>query len=163
MTDTQHFAKLIENIKFTMFTTVHGPKHMLRSRPMTLQETEFDGILWFIASRESEAALDLQLNPKVNLAFANPKDQSYISASGEAEVVVDKDKAKELWNPLYKAWFEKGLDDPKLCLIKVKVIDAHYWESPSSTIVTAYKFAQALILGEKADNALGEQGTIHFA
>lgn len=162
MSDIQHFAELIKDIKFTMFTTIHGDRQVLRSRPMTLQEAEFEGELWFFADKESEMATDIKQNPNVNLGFANPKDHSYVSASGTAELVFDKAKAKELWNPLYKAWFEEGLDDPKLCLIRVNLVDAHYWESHSSPLNKVMMLVKAVTGAGKADQALGKQETIRF-
>lgn len=30
-----------------------------------------------------------------------------------------------------KAWMPEGLDDPRLCLLKVITEDAHYWNSTS--------------------------------
>lgn len=41
----EKIRKLIENNDTPMVTTVHGDK--LISRPMKLQEAEFDGTLWF--------------------------------------------------------------------------------------------------------------------
>ena len=120
MTDIQHFTKLTKEIKFAMLTTTCSEDQSLKSRPMTLQETEFDGDLWFFADRFSKLAKDIEANPKVNLAFSDTKANSYLSATGQAEIVIDQEKAKQLWNPFYKAWFEQGLDDPKLCLINYR-------------------------------------------
>ncbi len=40
----------------------------------------------------------------MNVSFSDPPHQSYVSISGRAEVIQDKTKAKELWNPYLKAW-----------------------------------------------------------
>lgn len=135
MTDVQRFSKLIKDIPFVMLTTINNDDETLRSRPMTLQKAEFEGDLWFFAARTSPACLDIEENPKVNLAFAEPKDTAFVSATGIAEVVFDKEKATELWNPIYKAWFPEGLEDPELCLIRVVVESADYWDAPSSKVV----------------------------
>ncbi|MGL1204189.1 pyridoxamine 5'-phosphate oxidase family protein, partial [Vibrio parahaemolyticus] len=71
-------------------------------------QTEFDGELWFFADRFSQLAKDIQHTPKVNLGFSDTSSNSYLSASGHAELVIDKVKAKELWNPAYKVWFQQG-------------------------------------------------------
>lgn len=164
MTDIQHFAKLSKDIKFAMLTTICKDDQSLKSRPMTLQDAEFDGYLWFFADRFSKMAHDIEENSKVNLAFADIKLNSYLSATGHAEVVIDKQKAKELWSPFYKAWFEQGLDDPKLGLIKVSVESADYWESLSSPIVHLVGFAKAILSGKKVDAAtLGKHGHMNIS
>lgn len=160
MNDIQHFAKLIKDIKFAMLTTIDQSDDTLHSRPMTLQQLEFDGDLWFFASQSSTLVNQIMLSPKVNLAFANSKDSSYLSASGEAEVIIDLQKTKELWSPFFKAWFSLGPDDPDLCLIKVRVEKADYWESPSSKLITLIGFAKAILKGKKVvpEVLAGEHG-----
>ena len=159
MTDIQHFSKLTKDIKFAMLVTTGTEDQSLRARPMTLQETEFDGDLWFFADRFSKLAKDIEENSKVNLSFADPKANSYLSASGRAAILIDHKKAKELWSPMHQSWLEKGLDDPKLCLIRVSVESADYWESPSSPIVHLVGFAKAIITGQKLKPGdLGKHG-----
>ena len=160
--DVQRFAKLIKDIKFTMMTTVNAEDGTLRSRPMTLQEVEFEGELWFFAGRSTSPVADIQEQPKINLAFSDPKGSSYVSASGQAEMILDKEKAKQLWNPIYKAWYPQGLEDPELCLIKVTVESADYWDTPSSPVVQMVGFAKAILTGEKAGAELGERGHLNI-
>jgi general stress protein 26 len=64
-------------------------------------------------------------------------------------MVRDKQKAEELWNPAYKAWFPKGLDDPDLALLKVSATQAEYWDSSSSAVVHLVGFVKALATGER--------------
>ena len=158
MNDVQRFSKLIKDIKFAMLTTINETKDTMHSRPMTLQQLEFEGQLWFFAGRDSELVEQIEKNSSVNLSFANPKSTEFVSVSGLAEVVFDKAKAEELWNPLYKAWFPEGLEDPNLCLLKVHVTSADYWESPSSKLVTLTGFAKAIMTGKRADSTIGKHG-----
>lgn len=157
MNDVEHFARLIKEIKFAMLTTIDTVDGSLHSRPMTLQEVEIDGHLWFFAHRTSEMVKQIEKNTHVNLSFSNPKDYSFISAQGNAYITFDKDKENELWNPMYQAWFPEGLADPNLCLIRVTVQSADYWESPGSALVHLFGFAKAMITGERVDH-IGKQG-----
>lgn len=157
MDDVARFSKILEDIQFAMLTTVSAKDGTLRSRPMTLQQAEFNGDLWFFAGRSSAPAEDLRENSQVNLAFADVKANSYMSVTGQGEVVLDAKKAEELWNPLLKAWFPKGLQDPELCLIKVRVESADYWDSPSSAVVQLIGFAKAIVTGKPADDTLGKR------
>jgi general stress protein 26 len=63
--------------------------------------------------------------------------------------VHDKGKMKKLWNPLYKAWFPKGLDDPDICLLRIRVESAEYWDTPSSKMVQLAGFIKAVATGER--------------
>lgn len=160
--DIHHFSKIIEDIKFAMFTTQDLENGALVSRPMTLQQMEFDGALWFFAGRNSELINQIENNPQVNLAFSNPKNFSFLSACGRAHVVFDREKARELWNPLYKAWFPEGLDDPNLCLLKVEIETADFWESPDSSIVKLVGFAKAILSGNRSQPAVSKQGRLEI-
>lgn len=160
--DILQFGKLIKDIKFAMLTTREVGGNTLVSRPMTLQQLEFDGNLWFFAAWTSELVKQIENNPYVNLAFSNSKDFSFLSAQGIAEITTDDDKAKALWNPMYKAWFPEELDDPNLCLLKIKVESVDYWQSPESTLVRLVGFAKSILTGQKADKTLGKHGHIEL-
>lgn len=161
LSDIQHFSRLIKDTKFAMFTTVDLSNGALYSRPMTLQQVEFDGDLWFFAGLSSDLVKQIEHNSRVNLAFSNIKVYSFISALGHAQVVRgDKSKEQELWNPVYKTWFPEGLEDPNLCLIRVNIEGAEYWESPSSKIVRMFGFVKGMIT--KDERALRQHGHLNL-
>jgi general stress protein 26 len=141
-------ADLIKDIKFAMLTTV-DTEGVLRSRPMATQRTKFDGHLWFFTAERSPKVDQVKRDEHVNLAYADPDNNRYVSVSGTAMVVRDRAKAEELWNPAYKAWFPDGLEDPDLALLRVDVHSAEYWDSPSSPVVHAIGFVKALATGER--------------
>jgi len=143
-------GELIKEINIAMLTTIEADG-ALRSRPMATQQSEFDGDLWFFLGTSSPKAQEIRNDPRVNLSYAQPDDQRYVSVSGRGELVRDPAKMKELWNPLFKAWFPDGLEDPDLALLKVNVEQAEYWDSPSSTFVTLVGFAKALVTGQRAE------------
>lgn len=127
-------TELIRDARICMFTTMtEDGRHV--SRPMGLQEAEFDGDLWFFAHEASDKVREIDVHPQVNLAFTN-KHGAWVSISGTAAVVYDQVKAQQLWTPLLKAWFPDGLDTPGLTLIKVHADSAEYWEAPHGRVVT---------------------------
>ncbi len=148
--DVKKLASLIKDVRICMMTTLDTSGH-LRSRPMAVQQTNFDGDLWFFTGKSTSKTDEIQHDSHVNVSFANPDDNQYVSVSGRAQLVNNPAKAKELWNPAYKAWFPKGLDDPDLTLLKVSVDKAEYWDSPNSTMVQLYGFAKAIVAGERAN------------
>jgi general stress protein 26 len=141
-------AELIKDINVAMMTT-EAEDGLLHSRPMATQKTEFDGTLWFFTGLSTGKISEIDWNPEVNLSFAEPKDTRYVSASGTAEIVNDRAKMKELWSDIYKAWFPQGIDDPDLCLMKVEVTFAEYWDVPSGKMVQVFGFLKALATGER--------------
>src|ERR1700761_7870081 len=90
---------MIQDIKFAMLVT-EQEDGMLRSRPMATQQAEFDGALWFFTADDAPKVAEVRHHAKVNLSYAEPDDQKYVSVSGTCEVVRDMEKMKELWNPM---------------------------------------------------------------
>jgi general stress protein 26 len=152
-TSIKKLGELIEGINIAMLTTIDDDG-ALRSRPMATQQIEFDGDLWFFAGASSAKAREIWSDKRVNISYAKPDSQRYVSVSGTAELVRDQAKIKELWNPIYKAWFPQGLEDPDLALLKVNVEQAEYWDAPSSKVVALVGFVKALATGKRPD--LGE-------
>ena len=143
-------SELIKDIDIAMLTTV-DEDGSLRSRPMGTQEVEFDGDLWFMTAIDTGKANEILRESRVNVSYAKPGDNRYVSVSGTAVLIDDKAKIDELWSPIYKAYFPEGQDDPRLRLIKVRVEKAEYWES-LGLISTIIGFTQAM-LGKESDIA----------
>jgi general stress protein 26 len=142
-----HLGKLIHGIKVAMMTTVEADGS-LRSRPMWTHERDFDGELWFFTREHSAKVDEVERDHHVNLAYAEPSKDSFVSVSGRCRLVLDKQKARELWNPTLKAWFPQGLEDPELALLCVKVEKAEYWDTANSRMVQLIGLAKAVLTGE---------------
>lgn len=161
MANTKQEAKeklneLIKDIDFTMMTTI-DTDGVLRSRPMSTQNSEITDALWFFTSDQTHKTDEIEKDNRINLSYAAPADNAYVSVSGTAEIVHDKAKMEELWNPILKAWFPKGLDDPHICLMKVKAEQAEYWDSTSSTLVQIFGFVKAMATGQRAEGGENEK------
>ena len=152
---------LIKDIRFAMLTTRHDNGH-LHSRPMTTQNSKLDEdtSLWFFMARDGEPVADLIADPVVNVVFADPGADSYVSISGTAKVVEDMAKKKQLWSKMAEAWFAGGVDDPKLALVQIKITHANYWDVDESKIVQLFHMAKAVITGKPP--VLGEHATIRM-
>ena len=146
-----HLADLVEAIEFCMLTTIDDDGKPW-SRPMDIQNDRFDGTLWFFTRDDSEKVAHVRRNANVGVAFAKPSDQDYVTMVGTAAVVKDRQKAEQLWSPDVEAWFDGGLDDPHLCLLRVDVERAEYWDAPDSFVMYALAFAKAKLTGEPADD-----------
>lgn len=153
---------LIKDIRFAMFTTRRGDAD-LHSHPMTTQNSRLDedANLWFFMSRSSETALDLVGDPHVNVVYADPGEDRYVSVSGSATIVDDAEKKQALWSPLVGAWFPNGVGDPDLALVRVRIRQAAYWDVRSSKLVQLFKMAKAAVTG-KPPEKIGEHREIRL-
>ena len=160
--DTKLLWKLIKGTRFAMFTTRHGNGH-LHSRPMTTQngkEDEGDS-LWFFMSRKSDPVEDLVKEPGVNVAYANPSDDQYVSVSGEASVVDDPAIKQRLWSPMTQAWFPGGPTDADVALVRVRITHANFWNVDKSKAGQLFEMAKAVATG-KPPTDMGESGEVRM-
>ena len=144
----------IEHVRVGMLTTI-GPDNTLLSRPMTSQKIDKDCFLWFFVSDEAAVSRQIEANPSVNASFAAPDDNLYVSVSGMAEIIKDKETIKSMWNPIVGAWFPGGSDDPHVALIKVRMTSAEYWNSEKSKMTQLFEIAKAAMTG-KPPTDIGE-------
>ncbi len=139
---------LIKDIHIAMLTTSNADGR-LYSRPMATQQSNFSGDLWFLTRGHSGKVEDIRQDSHVSLTYTDTKNSSFISLSGHANVSKDRAKIHELWNPMFKAWFPNGEEDPEISVLRVTVEEAEYWDAPSSAIVRNYEiFKRALTKGE---------------
>ncbi len=153
--------ELIEGIDMAMFST-QARDGRLVSRPLRTQQMDAEGHLWFVTDRNSHKADEIEKNPQVNIAYAAPSDNTYVSVAGIAEVRDDRKKIQELWSPAMSLFYPKGHDDPDLCLLKVRMQSAEYWDSPGGFIGNALYLAMTAITGDAgslADNQRMEFGS----
>ena len=144
----EHLGELIRGIKVAMMTTVEQDGS-LRSRPMWTHDRDFDGELWFFTKEHSPKVDEVEHDHHVSLSYADPSRDRFVSISGRCSLVLDKEKARELWNPTLKAWFPEGLEDPELALLRVSVEKAEYWDTPNSRMVQLAGFVKATLTGQE--------------
>jgi general stress protein 26 len=113
--DMEKLKDVIDGMDTAMFTTVAGDGR-LASRPLRMQEIDEDGAMWFVTDRGSHKAEEIQANPQVNVSFAAPSDNTYVSISGRAAVLFDKARLQRavqmLWDE-YSGLIEKGAKGKK--------------------------------------------------
>jgi general stress protein 26 len=155
--DIDKVASLVKDAKIGLLTTQTAAGELV-SRPLAMQEIEFDGDLWFFTQHPSPKTDEIALNPQVNVAFDSGK--GWVSIAGEATVEKDPAKIDDLWNARAAAWFPDGRDDPSVALIKVHAHTAEYWVSDEPKVVSLFKVAKAAVTGGQPD--IGENKTIEL-
>lgn len=154
--DRRHVTDLVRDAKVAMLTTMTAEGTHV-SRPMGLQEAEFDGDLWFLVSKSATLVLDAQADERVGVSLSS--NDSWVSLSGTAELVDDPAKVRELWSPTVEAWFTNGPDDPEVGLLKFTAESAEYWDSPGGKIASLFSFVKSKITGEPYE---GENETVEL-
>ena len=158
-----HAAALSDKIgsmRLAMFTTRDQNGHLI-AQPMTNQQVDAEGALWFYTRSTTELWENIAHEPEVNVSFADTDDSNYVSVSGRAERVVDRVKIKALWNPMVQAWFPAGPDDEHVVLVRVMPHAAEYWDSNDSKMVRMFAMAKAAVTGSTPDLD-SDHGTIRM-
>lgn len=153
----EKLSEMAKDIQFCMFCTI-GYNGTISSRPMTTNEVDEEGDIWFFTNKLSEVSIESDQKNDVCLAYACPSKNDYLSVTGIASIVLDKEKIKELWKNAYKVWFPEGVDDPELALIKVTPVKAEYWDSSANKMVVLFSMVKAAITGTRYKE--GEHGKL---
>jgi general stress protein 26 len=158
--DWTKFWELIRDIKFAMFTA-HASDGRMHSRPMTTQNRSDDraNVLWFFMSRSGEPMLDIARDANVNVAYADPGSDAYVSVAGSARLVDDIARKKALWNTGAQAWFPGGATDPDVALVAVTIEHVEYWDVDTNKMVQLLKIGKAAMTG--VPPGMGEHREMH--
>ncbi len=135
---------LLGGTRVAMFTTA-DETGALRSRPMVVQEITDEGEAWLVADEGSAKVHAVRREWHVNLAWVRPVRGRWLSATGRATVVQDREKLRTLWDPTLEAWFPNGADDPRLCLLRVRLDEAMTWDAPLGNLMQVKRLAASLL------------------
>lgn len=148
---------MIEDIETAMFTTRRADGHLV-SRPMATQKRTGGADLWFVTARDSEKLLEIADDPHVNLAYYKDRTREWISVSGTARIVEDRERIRELYQPDWRAWFgdEGGPkdgtpDDPRIVLIAVDIAAAMYLQINKPQPVVLFEVLKGIVTGKQPD------------
>ncbi|MEO8336715.1 MAG: pyridoxamine 5'-phosphate oxidase family protein [bacterium] len=150
----EELYSLVEGIDITMLTSRNFDGTLV-SRPMSTQEKRAHVDFWFVTSTETHKVDEIAAQPEVNLAYYNNKSREWVSVSGTARIVTDRDLIRTLYKPDWKAWFgdeggdrNGGPNDPRLVLIEVEAHEATFLKSNQPRAVQLFKVAKAMLTGE---------------
>ncbi len=153
-TRVEELFELIHDIDLCMMTT-RGDDGALVARPMSTQhhkKLDESKDLWFMTRTDTHKVDELARNPDLNLGYY--KAGEWVSVSGTARIVTDKQTIHALYDPSWKAWLEDnggaqdgGPDDPRIALIAVRVDRAMYFKRTTPLPVMYFQIARAMITG----------------
>ena len=139
---------IINNIPTCMFFT-NTQNGIHNARPMAVIEADAMGNIWFFTSQQSNKVKDIETDGNVHLVFAHPGKDTYLDVRGRGSIEKDRKSIEEKWNPIVKAWFPEGVNDPDLCLLKVKTDEAHYWDTETTKVGEMLKVVTSVVTGKQ--------------
>ena len=145
----RRLTELVDGIRFAMLTTTDAAGD-LPARPLTVQRVDDDGTVWFLV--DAEAAWITGPMTSVNVAFTD--SDTWVSATGTAQVVTDRAALEELGDPESDAWLKESTTPAAL---KVSVGEADYWDAPNRA-VQLLAAGKALLTGSQPD--IGDRGVV---
>ncbi len=151
---------LVDAIDIGMLSTFPANSDYPHSIPMSRQEVDEDGNIWFLFSADSETHAHLVQNKKLSITFSDVKSYEFVSLNGIGEISRDSNKIEKYWNKTMDAWFEKGKEDPTIRILKVVPTDAHYWDNKTNKLITFFKVAATALTGIKTD--IGREGDLNI-
>ena len=154
--DTQDLAKLRELVgthDIVMLTTL-GHDGELEARPMSVQDFDTEGRLWFFTENRSAKVDELRRDSR---ALVTSSKRNHLSIQGTATVVRDPARQQELWDKAAEAWLQCEPTDPKVALVMFEPTGAQYWETPGM-LAGALGVLTAAVKGERPD--VGENETL---
>lgn len=130
-----------------------------KARPMVTQEIDERGIVTFITDKHSKKINEIKNSPKVTLSYTPGNDITFVNLTGNATIVEDREKIKQLWSSFHEAWFD-GPTDPRITLIEVEIERLEYWDYAGGKVGAYVDMALSALTGKKADGDENEKITI---
>ncbi|GHE33134.1 pyridoxamine 5'-phosphate oxidase family protein [Sphingobacterium griseoflavum] len=152
--------EMVDTMDIGMLGSYPQATGFIHAVPMSRQEVDDEGAIWFLFSTESDTYSHFEQDKKASLLYSDIGSYSFLSINGHAEVSRDKERIDKYWNKMMEGWFEKGKDDPRIRVLKVVPAEAHYWDNKSNKLVTLLKVAVSAVTGQKNDS--GRQGDLDF-
>lgn len=124
------------------------------ARPMSVQQIDEQGNLWFLSATDSHKNMEIPPDPFVHLYFQGSAHSGFLHLYGTAAISQDKAKIKELWEPTLKTWFTEGEDDPRISVIRVSPRGGYYWDTRHGNLVAGIKILIGAATGKTLDDSI---------
>ncbi len=146
--------ELAEQTKTCFFCSNIKTGLPLSTRPMAVQEIDDDGNFWFLSANDSHKNNELIHDPFVHLLFQGSAHSDFLNIYGIASVSEDRTKIKDLWEPVLKAWFTEGENDPRISIIKVEPVEGYYWDNKHGNAIAFVKQLAGAAIGQTLDDSI---------
>ncbi|MEO7167123.1 MAG: pyridoxamine 5'-phosphate oxidase family protein [Spartobacteria bacterium] len=146
--------ELVDQAQTCFFCTAATGSGSTGARPMSVQQVDDEGNLWFLSADDSHKNEELARDPAVKLYFQGSAHSDFLMLSATVTVSRDKAKIKELWEPIVKNWFTEGVDDPRITVLRVAPNEGYYWDTKHSMAVAGVKMMIGTAIGKTMDDSI---------
>jgi general stress protein 26 len=154
----EQIKEIVKKAQTCFFCTAQSTGGSSGARPMSVQQVDDVGNLWFLSAYDSHKNAEIALDPAVKLYFQGSAHSDFLQLDGHATISRDKAKIKELWEPIIKTWFTEGVDDPRITVIQVMPADGYYWDTKHGNAVAGIKMLIGAAVGKTMDDSI--EGTL---
>ena len=150
----EKLRELVDKTKTCFFDTGHAIGQSNGVRPMSVQKIDDEGNLWFLSANDSHKNQEIQIDHSVKLFFQGSAHSDFMYLTGKAEIIEDRNKIDELWEPILKTWFTEGKDDPRISVIKVTPEEGYYWDTKHGKAIAFLKMLAGAATGKTMDDSI---------
>jgi general stress protein 26 len=129
-------------------TTADDSPH---ARPMSIAHVEPRGECWFFSARDAEPVHEVARDVRCTVTMQSKR--KFVSLRGEAQLVEDVGKIKELWSERLRPWFPTGPASPRISLIRFVPVEGEYWDvSGIEALRYVFRAGSAFLRGKTLDD-----------
>jgi general stress protein 26 len=150
----EKIKELVSIAKTCFLSTQASSIESYGTRPMTAQEVDDEGVIWFLIANDSHVYHDIAADPDVKLHFQGSTHSDFLYLEGKGSFSDDKEKIKALWNPIMKTWFTEGLDDPRIVILKFRPVSGYYWDNKHGNYIAGIKIMIGSMIGKTMDDSI---------
>jgi general stress protein 26 len=149
--ELKELQELLESHDTALLTTRGADGHF-HTRPMGLQARAVKDGLWFATWDGSEKVIDLELDPHCGVTlYKGGRDSTYVSLSGQAQIVRDKAEIRRQWSDAWRPWFPNGPDEAQLTLIRFVPDHAEYVHPTTGRMHVLFTAARRLVTRQQEE------------
>ena len=124
-------------------------------------DKDLPGAIWFVTAKGTELGKSVAMGQQAaQLVLSDDAAGLYADIEGTLSHSTDKAELDEIWNTIASAWFEKGKEDPDVCLMQFAPAIAEISVTTTSGVKFLYQIAKANLTGDEPD--IGSKGSITF-
>lgn len=150
----QRIQQVVKKTATCFFCTAVSHGGSGAARPMSVQQADDDGSLWFLSASDSHINSEIIEKSDVRLFFQGSEHASFLTLTGQATISTDKARIKQLWEPVLKTWFTGGVDDPRVTVIRVQPSGGYYWDNKHGNTVAGVKMLIGAVIGKTLDDSI---------
>ncbi|WP_226783132.1 pyridoxamine 5'-phosphate oxidase family protein [Oceaniglobus trochenteri] len=148
----------LNDVQAGMLGVEGSGQHM---QPMTHHFDSDTATLWFITSLKTDLVRATGMGATAHFTVTGSDQRTWACMSGPLSQSEDASKLDEIWSVVAASWFDKGRDDPDICLLQMPLHEAALWTSTGNPLVFGLEVARANMSEDKKPD-VGEHVVINF-